>query len=139
MAGKELSKLVAFVKGTQFDLVVRRSCWLTCSNPLKIIFLHFEVCKSFNDNQSQEYLQRERYGSARLENFASGLELISQKVWDFNILKSKLIFWLFLFPVLHFIGLKFHRPNNILLSLYFLSILFTEVLILCSVVILSYL
>ncbi|KAL4322372.1 hypothetical protein AHAS_Ahas14G0203900 [Arachis hypogaea] len=48
MSGKELSKLVAFVKGTQFDLV--------------------------------EYLQRERYGSARLENFASGLELISQKV-----------------------------------------------------------
>ncbi|KAJ6675324.1 RAB6A-GEF COMPLEX PARTNER PROTEIN 1 [Salix viminalis] len=44
MSGKELSKLVAFVKGTQFDLV--------------------------------EYLQRERYGSARLENFASGLELI---------------------------------------------------------------
>ncbi|KAJ6940405.1 RAB6A-GEF complex partner protein 1 isoform X1 [Populus alba x Populus x berolinensis] len=52
MSGKELSKLVAFVKGTQFDLV--------------------------------EYLQRERYGSARLENFASGLELIGQKV---NILK----------------------------------------------------
>ncbi|KAG6784796.1 hypothetical protein POTOM_010505 [Populus tomentosa] len=48
MSGKELSKLVAFVKGTQFDLV--------------------------------EYLQRERYGSARLENFASGLELIGQKV-----------------------------------------------------------
>ncbi|KAJ4837176.1 hypothetical protein Tsubulata_027061 [Turnera subulata] len=47
MSGKELSKLVAFVKGTQFDLV--------------------------------EYLQRERYGSARLENFASGLELIGQK------------------------------------------------------------
>ncbi|CAL2241826.1 unnamed protein product [Prunus armeniaca] len=48
MSGKELSKLVAFVKGTQFDLV--------------------------------EYLQRERYGSARLENFASGLELIGQKL-----------------------------------------------------------
>ncbi|TQD78825.1 hypothetical protein C1H46_035605 [Malus baccata] len=47
MSGKELSKLVAFVKGTQFDLV--------------------------------EYLQRERNGSARLENFASGLELIGQK------------------------------------------------------------
>ncbi|KVH89064.1 Ribosome control protein 1, partial [Cynara cardunculus var. scolymus] len=45
MSGKELSKLVAFVKGTQFDLV--------------------------------EYLQREKYGSARLENFASGLELIT--------------------------------------------------------------
>ena len=29
----------------------------------------------------QEYLQREKYGSARLENFASGLELISQKVF----------------------------------------------------------
>nr|CAB3451299.1 unnamed protein product [Digitaria exilis] len=48
MSGKELSKLVAFVKGTQFDLV--------------------------------EYLQRERHGSARLENFASSLELIGQKV-----------------------------------------------------------
>lgn len=29
----------------------------------------------------QEYLQREKYRSARLENFASGLELISQKVF----------------------------------------------------------
>lgn len=48
MSGKELSKLVAFVKGTQFDLV--------------------------------EYLQRERYGSARLDNFASGFELIRQKL-----------------------------------------------------------
>ncbi|KZV51236.1 hypothetical protein F511_05893 [Dorcoceras hygrometricum] len=48
MSGKELSKLVAFVKGTQFDLV--------------------------------EYLQRERYGSALLENFASGLEMIGQKL-----------------------------------------------------------
>jgi hypothetical protein len=28
----------------------------------------------------QEYLQRERQGSARLENFASALELIGQKV-----------------------------------------------------------
>lgn len=26
MSGKELSKLVAFVKGTQFDLVVRYAC-----------------------------------------------------------------------------------------------------------------
>ncbi|XP_060668600.1 uncharacterized protein LOC107432934 isoform X2 [Ziziphus jujuba] len=49
MSGKELSKLVAFVKGTQFDLV--------------------------------EYLHRERYGSARLESFASGLELIGQKLF----------------------------------------------------------
>ncbi|CAK8542406.1 unnamed protein product [Lathyrus sativus] len=57
MAGKELSKLVAFVKGTQFDLV--------------------------------EYLQRERYGSARLENFASGLELISQKL-QMETLQSRL-------------------------------------------------
>ncbi|XP_042001958.1 guanine nucleotide exchange factor subunit RIC1-like isoform X3 [Salvia splendens] len=48
MSGKELSELVAFVKGTQFDLV--------------------------------EYLQRERYGSARLEDFASGLEMIGQKL-----------------------------------------------------------
>ncbi|XP_031393554.1 RAB6A-GEF complex partner protein 1-like isoform X2 [Punica granatum] len=48
MSGKELSKLVAFVKGTQFDLV--------------------------------DYLQRERHGSARLESFASGLELIGQKL-----------------------------------------------------------
>ncbi|GJM87069.1 hypothetical protein PR202_ga02987 [Eleusine coracana subsp. coracana] len=50
MSGKELSKLVSFVKGTQFDLV--------------------------------EYLQRERLGSARLENFASALELIGQKSHD---------------------------------------------------------
>ncbi|XP_050379139.1 uncharacterized protein LOC126796370 [Argentina anserina] len=56
MSGKELSKLVAFVKGTQFDLV--------------------------------EYLQRERYGCARLENFASGLELIGQKL-QMSILQSR--------------------------------------------------
>ncbi|XP_074331359.1 cullin-associated NEDD8-dissociated protein 1-like isoform X2 [Apium graveolens] len=47
MSGKELSKIVAFVKGTQFDLL--------------------------------EFLQRERYGSAHLDNFASGRELIGQK------------------------------------------------------------
>ncbi|KAJ6400616.1 hypothetical protein OIU84_016125 [Salix udensis] len=57
MSGKELSKLVAFVKGTQFDLV--------------------------------EYLQRERYGSARLENFASGLELIGEKL-QMDTLQSRL-------------------------------------------------
>ncbi|XP_044504252.1 guanine nucleotide exchange factor subunit RIC1-like [Mangifera indica] len=57
MSGKELSKLVAFVKGTQFDLV--------------------------------EYLQRERYGSARLENFASALELIAQKL-HMGTLQSRL-------------------------------------------------
>ncbi|GAB4844512.1 hypothetical protein Ancab_037891 [Ancistrocladus abbreviatus] len=57
MSGKELSKLVAFVKGTQFDLV--------------------------------EFLQRERYGSARLENFASGLELIGQKL-QMGTLQSRL-------------------------------------------------
>ncbi|WOL17540.1 RAB6A-GEF complex partner protein 1 [Canna indica] len=57
MSGKELSKLVAFVKGTQFDLV--------------------------------EYLQRERQGSARLENFASGLELIGQKL-QMDTLQSRL-------------------------------------------------
>ncbi|GAB2291032.1 hypothetical protein Dimus_025288 [Dionaea muscipula] len=57
MSGKELSKLVAFVKGTQFDLV--------------------------------EFLQRERYGSARLENFASGLELIGQKL-QMETLQSRL-------------------------------------------------
>ncbi|GMJ00926.1 hypothetical protein like AT3G61480 [Hibiscus trionum] len=57
MSGKELFKLVAFVKGTQFDLV--------------------------------EYLQRERYGSARLENFASGLELIGQKL-QMGTLQSRL-------------------------------------------------
>lgn len=57
MSGKELSKLVAFVKGTQFDLV--------------------------------EYLQRERDGSARLENFASGLELIGQKL-QMGTLQSRL-------------------------------------------------
>ncbi|XVE77176.1 hypothetical protein DITRI_Ditri13aG0040800 [Diplodiscus trichospermus] len=48
ISGKELSKLVAFVNGAQFDLV--------------------------------EYLQRERFGSARLENFASTLEQLAQKV-----------------------------------------------------------
>ncbi|KAK1260240.1 hypothetical protein QJS04_geneDACA002447 [Acorus gramineus] len=57
MSGKELSKLVAFVKGTQFDLV--------------------------------EYLQRERLGSARLENFASGLELIGHKL-QMGTLQSRL-------------------------------------------------
>ncbi|KAK4788150.1 hypothetical protein SAY86_019469 [Trapa natans] len=57
MSGKELSKLVAFVKGTQFDLV--------------------------------DYLQRERYGSARLESFASGLELIGQKL-QMGTLQSRL-------------------------------------------------
>ncbi|KAG6725467.1 hypothetical protein I3842_02G033700 [Carya illinoinensis] len=57
MSGKELSKLVAFVKGTQFDLV--------------------------------EYLQRERHGCARLENFASGLELIGQKL-QMGMLQSRL-------------------------------------------------
>ncbi|XVF73146.1 hypothetical protein PTKIN_Ptkin12aG0178100 [Pterospermum kingtungense] len=57
MSEKELSKLVAFVKGTQFDLV--------------------------------EYLQRERYGSARLDNFASGLELIGQKL-QMDKLQSRL-------------------------------------------------
>ncbi|KAJ0598197.1 putative transcription factor WD40-like family [Helianthus annuus] len=57
MSGKELSKLVAFVKGTQFDLV--------------------------------EYLQREKFGSARLENFASGLQLISQKL-QMGTLQSRL-------------------------------------------------
>ncbi|XP_010275696.1 PREDICTED: RAB6A-GEF complex partner protein 1-like [Nelumbo nucifera] len=57
MSGKELTKLVAFVKGTQFDLV--------------------------------EFLQRERYGCARLENFASGLELIGQKL-QMNNLQSRL-------------------------------------------------
>jgi hypothetical protein len=48
MSGKELSKLVAFVKGTQFDIV--------------------------------DFLQRERYGCAQLQNFAAGLELIGQKL-----------------------------------------------------------
>ncbi|XP_048132652.1 guanine nucleotide exchange factor subunit RIC1 isoform X2 [Rhodamnia argentea] len=57
MSGKELSKLVAFVKGTQFDLV--------------------------------EYLQREKDGSARLESFASGLELIGQKL-QMSMLQSRL-------------------------------------------------
>ncbi|KAL3829687.1 hypothetical protein ACJIZ3_018489 [Penstemon smallii] len=57
MSGKELSKLVAFVKGTQFDLV--------------------------------EYLQRERNGSARLENFASGIEMIGQKL-QMGTLQSRL-------------------------------------------------
>ncbi|KAL9228906.1 hypothetical protein vseg_004436 [Gypsophila vaccaria] len=57
MSGKELSKLVAFVKGTQFDIV--------------------------------DFLQRERFGCARLENFASGLELIGQKL-QMDTLQSRL-------------------------------------------------
>ncbi|CAI9764198.1 unnamed protein product [Fraxinus pennsylvanica] len=57
MSGKELSKLVSFVKGTQFDLA--------------------------------EYLRRERYGSARLENFASGFEMIGQKL-QMGTLQSRL-------------------------------------------------
>ncbi|KNA19833.1 hypothetical protein SOVF_057850 [Spinacia oleracea] len=57
MSGKELSKFVAFVKGTQFDVV--------------------------------EFLQRERYGCAHLENFASGLELIGQKL-QMDTLQSRL-------------------------------------------------
>ncbi|KAG0477578.1 hypothetical protein HPP92_012297 [Vanilla planifolia] len=57
MSGKELSKLVAFVKGTQFDLV--------------------------------DYLQRERLGSAHLDSFASGLELIGQKL-QMGTLQSRL-------------------------------------------------
>ncbi|XP_019176206.1 PREDICTED: RAB6A-GEF complex partner protein 1-like [Ipomoea nil] len=57
MSGKELSKLVAFVKATQFDLM--------------------------------DYLRRERYGSARLENFALGLELIGQKL-QMGTLQSRL-------------------------------------------------
>ncbi|XP_031479241.1 uncharacterized protein LOC116250045 [Nymphaea colorata] len=57
MSGRELSKLVAFVKGTQFDLV--------------------------------EYLQRERCGSARLESFAAGIELIGQKL-QMGTLQSRL-------------------------------------------------
>ncbi|KAL6506050.1 hypothetical protein OROHE_022769 [Orobanche hederae] len=46
-AGEELSELVAFVNGTEFELV--------------------------------EYLQRERYGSGHLEDFASELEMIGHK------------------------------------------------------------
>lgn len=51
----------------------------------------WQYCSFKINNYLQEYLQRERYGSARLENFASGLELIGQKVWTshssvFNIL-----------------------------------------------------
>lgn len=57
MSGKELSKLVAFVKGTQFDIV--------------------------------DFLQRERYGCAHLDNFASGLELIGQKL-QMDTLQSRL-------------------------------------------------
>lgn len=76
MSGKELSKLVAFVKGTQFDLVVRK--------PKLVQYVIFYWVMWFSSvllsNTLQEYLQRERYGSARLENFASGLELIGQKV-----------------------------------------------------------
>ncbi|PKA65731.1 hypothetical protein AXF42_Ash013146 [Apostasia shenzhenica] len=57
MAGKELSKLVAFVKGTQFDLV--------------------------------DFLERERLGCARLDNFSSGLELIGEKL-QMGTLQSRL-------------------------------------------------
>ncbi|XP_048421699.1 uncharacterized protein LOC103935093 [Pyrus x bretschneideri] len=65
MSGKELSKLVAFVKGAQFDLV--------------------------------EYLQRERNGSAWLENFASGLELIGQKASESENPFIQVFFLLFIF------------------------------------------
>ncbi|KAL0907352.1 hypothetical protein M5K25_021756 [Dendrobium thyrsiflorum] len=57
MSGKELSKLVAFVKGTQFDLV--------------------------------DFLQRERLRCAHLDNFASGLELVGQKL-QMGTLQSRL-------------------------------------------------
>lgn len=75
MSGKELSKLVAFVKGTQFDLVVREGCVFSSY----VILFYCEVILVFDNCMLQEYLQREKYGSARLENFASGLELIGQK------------------------------------------------------------
>ena len=39
MSGKELSKLVAFVKGTQFDLVVREGCVFSS----RIIMFYCEV------------------------------------------------------------------------------------------------
>jgi hypothetical protein len=90
MSGKELSKLVAFVKGTQFDLVVREACVFSFC----MIMFYCEVILRFLDNYIlQEYLQRERYGSARLENFASGLELIGQKAFlkTLQYLKSLLL------------------------------------------------
>jgi hypothetical protein len=75
MSGKELSKLVAFVKGTQFDLVVRLIIHCLNESYCPKLFVIDLCC-----NMMQEYLQRERQGSARLENFASALELIGQKV-----------------------------------------------------------
>lgn len=75
MSAKELSKLVAFVKGTQFDLVVRTS------SVYPLPFLPSKKIEAEIASYSlQDYLQRERSGCARLENFASGLELIGQKV-----------------------------------------------------------
>lgn len=76
MSGKELSKLVAFVKGTQFDLVVRLSSFIAFNKSYCPKLFVIDLCC----NIMQEYLQRERQGSARLENFASALELIGQKV-----------------------------------------------------------
>ena len=75
MSGKELSKLVAFVKGTQFDLVVRLVIHRLNESYCPKLFVIDLCC-----NIMQDYLQRERQGSARLENFASALELIGQKV-----------------------------------------------------------
>lgn len=42
MSGKELSKLVAFVKGTQFDLVVREAVYRTMllKGSFDIVFLY---------------------------------------------------------------------------------------------------
>lgn len=46
MSGKELSKLVAFVKGTQFDLVVRRKC--QCFKPSWVFSFLILWCSRFN-------------------------------------------------------------------------------------------
>lgn len=51
MSGKELSKLVALVKGTQFDLVVRLYSWYL------VAFYWKNVLYLFTKSLLQEYLQ----------------------------------------------------------------------------------
>lgn len=100
MSGKELSKLVAFVKGTQFDLVVSFT-FLSIPILYLLLSLYLRVAVIL----LQEYLQRERYGSARLDDFASGLELIGHKVvasrnYLVNFIKHAMLFFSFLILIL---------------------------------------
>lgn len=58
--------------------------WYDSDKLLLIVSYYVIENRSCDINALQEYLQRERYGSARLDNFASGLELIRQKVLTSN-------------------------------------------------------